>query len=112
MNGKPNRHGLLGMALALVAGLILGGVTYGAVVASGASGTSTTYYACLTTTRTLTKVGTVSPAKCKAGGQIISWNSVGPLGPGSSPHLPPSLRARMRMCRSPLGRAATSPPGI
>ncbi len=81
MNGQLNRRGRVGVAIALAAAFLLGGATYGAVVVAGASGTGTTYYACLTTSKTLIKVGTVSPAKCPTGGQVISWNSVGPQGP-------------------------------
>ena len=80
MNREMFRRGRLSLVVALAAGFVLGGATYGAVVVASASGTSTTYYACLTTTKTLTKVGTVSP-KCKSGSQLISWNSVGPQGP-------------------------------
>jgi hypothetical protein len=79
MNRQMNRRGRVGVAVALAAAFLLGGATYGVVVVAGASGTSTTYYACLTTTKTLTKVGTVSP-NCKNGSQLISWNSVGPEG--------------------------------
>jgi hypothetical protein len=79
MNREKFRRGRVGLAVALAAGCVLGGATYGAVVVAGASGPSTTYFACLTTTKTLIKVGTVSP-KCKAGSQLISWNSVGPQG--------------------------------
>ena len=53
--GPPDKQ------LSPAAGFLLGGGTYGAVVVAGATGTSTTYYACLTTTKTLTKVGTVAP---------------------------------------------------
>jgi hypothetical protein len=73
------RRGRVVLVVALGAAFLLGGATYGAVVVAGASGTSTTYFACLTTTKTLTKVGTVSP-KCKGATQLISWNSVGPQG--------------------------------
>ena len=51
-----------------------------AVVIAGASGPSTTYYACLKSGK-LSEVGTTSPTKCKAGSTIISWNSQGPSGP-------------------------------
>jgi uncharacterized protein YjbI with pentapeptide repeats len=80
MNRQKNRRGRVGVALALAAGFLVGGATYGVVVVAGASGANTTYYACLTTTRTLIKVGTVSP-NCKNGSQLISWNSAGPQGP-------------------------------
>ena len=45
----------------------------------------TTYYACLTTSKTLIKVGTVTP-NCKNGSQLISWNSTGPQGPPGVTH--------------------------
>jgi hypothetical protein len=79
MNRQTFRRGRVGAAVAVAAGFVLGGATYGAVVVAGASSTNTTYFACLTTTKTLTKVGTVSP-NCKNGSQLISWNSVGPQG--------------------------------
>jgi hypothetical protein len=80
MNRQMFRRSRVGTAVAVAAGFVLGGATYGAFVVAGASGTSTTYFACLTSTKTLTKVGTVSP-NCKGGSQLISWNSVGPQGP-------------------------------
>ncbi len=81
MLGNVKRRGKVGVAVALAAGFLLGGATYGAVVVAGASGTSTTYYVCLTTTKKLTEVGTVSPTTCPTGAQVISWNAVGPQGP-------------------------------
>ncbi len=83
MNRQTFRRGRVTMAVALAAGFVLGGATYGAVVVAGASGVNTTYFACLTTTKMLTKVGTVSP-NCKNGSQLISWNSVGPQGPAGA----------------------------
>lgn len=41
---------------------------------------STTYYACLTKHRRLIEVQT-APLICRAGSQLISWNSAGPAGP-------------------------------
>ena len=73
-------RGRVGMVVALAASALCGGAAYGAFVAAGASDPGTTYYACLTTSKTLVKVGTVSPKKCPASGQLISWNSVGPQG--------------------------------
>ena len=87
MNRQTNRRGRVAVAAALAGGFLLGGATYGAVVVAGASATNTTYFACLTTTKTLTKVGTVSP-KCKDGSQLISWNSVGPQGATGAPGAP------------------------
>ena len=43
MLGNVKRRGKVGVAVALAAGFLLGGATYGAVVVAGASGTSTTY---------------------------------------------------------------------
>ncbi len=64
--------------VSLVAGAILAaGVT--AAVTAGASGTSSTYFACLRS-GTLTRVGVTRPA-CPNGATVISWNSVGPRGP-------------------------------
>lgn len=77
--------GKVGLVVALTAAFLLGGATYGAVVISGASGADTTYYACLTTSKTLIKVGTVTP-NCKNGSQLISWNSTGPQGPPGVTH--------------------------
>jgi hypothetical protein len=83
MNREAFRRSRVALAVALAAGFVFGGATYGAVVVAGAAGTNTTYFACLTTTKTLTKVGTVSP-KCKSGSQLISWDSVGPPGPAGA----------------------------
>ena len=48
-------------------------------VNAGASGTSVTYYACLTA-GTLSKVGKVAPSCTATGSKMISWDSVGPAG--------------------------------
>ncbi len=80
MKARELIRGRAAVAVALVGGFLLGGAAYSAVVAAGASGTSTTYYACLTTSKTLTKVGTAAPKNCPNGGQVISWNSLGPQG--------------------------------
>lgn len=71
--------------LLLAAGAIVGAtVATGTTVAvqlAGATGTSVTYYACLSTTGTLSKVGTVNPRPhCPIGSHWISWNSIGPQG--------------------------------
>ncbi len=79
-NGQGNR---IAIVVALVAAFLLGGATYGVVQMAGASGTSTTYYACLQAkTGTLSKVEVKSPT-CPApypSYKVISWNSVGPQG--------------------------------
>jgi uncharacterized protein YjbI with pentapeptide repeats len=80
MAGRSIRGGRVVSALAVVVAFLLGGATYGAVRLAGASGSNTTYYACLSTRGTLSKVGTVAPT-CKTGTTQISWNSTGPQGP-------------------------------
>lgn len=57
--------------------VVVTGVT--AAVAAGSSGSSKTYYACLSKGE-LSKVGAKSPT-CATGSKVISWNSVGPQGP-------------------------------
>ncbi len=69
----------IGLVATLGAAYLLGGVTVGTVQTAGASGTSTTYHACLSN-GAMSKVGTVSPS-CPGGSQVISWTSVGPKGP-------------------------------
>jgi hypothetical protein len=61
----------------LVGGVLAGGVVFG--VSAAASSSNVTYYACLTSSKTLTGVGTTAPA-CKAPSKPISWNSAGPQG--------------------------------
>jgi Collagen triple helix repeat (20 copies) len=78
MNAWRIRSGRAGMVVALVVSFLLGGATYGAVQLAGASGTSTTYYACLKS-GTLSKVGTTAPI-CPTGTTRISWNRTGPSG--------------------------------
>lgn len=58
----------------------------GFAVNVAASGTTTTYYACLSSTGTLSQVGTTKPTKavCKAPSTVISWNSQGPTGPAGA----------------------------
>jgi len=66
-------------AVAAIAGASLAtGVTLG--VTAGAGGTSTTYYACLSSKGALSKVGTTSPTTCAKTSTVISWDSVGPQG--------------------------------
>ena len=84
----------IGLVAALGAAYLLGGVTVGAVQMAGASGTSTTYHACVSN-GAMSKVGTVSP-RCPSGSQVISWTSVGPQGP--------------RAPRGPVGPAETAGP--
>lgn len=61
----------------IVGATIVGGVAVG--LTAGASGPSTTYYACLQSGR-LTHVGTTAPT-CTGTATQIAWNSVGPSGP-------------------------------
>ncbi len=74
-------------SIVLVAVGVIGGATIVTGVAvgmtAGASGPSTTYYACLKAGR-LTHVGTTAPT-CKSTATQISWNSVGPQGPPGAP---------------------------
>ena len=73
--------------MALVAAFLLGTATYGAVEMAGATGTTTVYYACLSSTGTLSHVGTTKPTTtiCKTPSKVISWNSQGPAGPKGVP---------------------------
>jgi len=67
----------------LLAGIVVGAVVTGGVafgIDAAASGSSTTYQACLSTKGALSKVGTSTPS-CKSGQSVITWNSVGPQGP-------------------------------
>lgn len=77
------RSSKLFTVIALVAAFLLGSATYGAVELAGASGTNTVYYACLSSTGTLSHVGTTKPTTtiCKTPSKVISWNSQGPTGP-------------------------------
>ena len=67
---------------ALVAAFLLGSATYGAVELAGATGTNIVYYACLSSTGTLSHVGTTKPTTtiCPAPSKVIFWNSQGPAG--------------------------------
>lgn len=65
------------IGVSVLAGMAL--MATGSIVLAGASGSSTTYYACLSK-GALSKVGTVSPT-CAPPSKVISWNSVGPQGP-------------------------------
>jgi len=67
----------LAVAVAAAAGVV--------AVQAGAAGTTTTYYACLTTTGTLNHVGTTAPTTCATTSRVISWNSVGPRGLAGAP---------------------------
>ena len=73
-------HGkLLKLAVAGVVAIAALAAVTSAVVIAGASGPSTTYYACLYKGK-LTEVGTTAPTNCKVK-PPISWNSQGPSGP-------------------------------
>jgi len=52
-------------------------------VNAGATGTTTTYFACLASTGTLSHVGTTKPSvtECTSPSKVISWNSLGGIGP-------------------------------
>jgi uncharacterized protein YjbI with pentapeptide repeats len=83
MRNVKLRSSRVAAVVALVAAFLLGTATYGAVEVAGASGTTTTYYACLSQSGALSRVGTAkpTPAACKAPSKVISWNSQGPAGP-------------------------------
>jgi len=72
---KPKAFVLV--AVATIAGVAGAGLT--AVVTAGASGSSVTYYACLSTRGGLSKVGTTAPT-CTSKQSQISWGSQGPQG--------------------------------
>lgn len=83
MRNMKRRTSRIVAVSALVGAFLLGSATYGAVELAGASGTNTVYYACLSSTGTLSHVGTTKPTAtvCKAPSKVISWNSQGPTGP-------------------------------
>jgi hypothetical protein len=70
---------VLAVAALFVGSVTAAGVSFGLSTAS-AQGSSTTYYACLSTKGALSKVGT-NAVTCTAPSQEISWNSEGPTGP-------------------------------
>ncbi|MEI8082053.1 MAG: hypothetical protein WCI74_09435, partial [Actinomycetes bacterium] len=63
---------------AMVGGVVALGT--GAVVNASATGSSVTYYGCLSSKGALSKVGTVSPPRCPTSSRVISWDSQGPAG--------------------------------
>ncbi len=70
------------LKLVVAAVLVIATLSLGAAaLTAGASGATTTYYACLKTKAgTLSKVGTVAP-NCANGSQVISWGAQGAAGP-------------------------------
>jgi len=91
MERRTLRGRKLFITVAIVGAFLAGGATYGAVVNAGASGTNTTYYACLSS-GSLAQVGTTVPKCSVKSAKVISWNSVGPQGPpgpacGGIPHV-------------------------
>ena len=79
MRSRISAGGRTFAVVAVVGAFLLGGATYGAVQIAGASGSSVTYFACLSS-GTLTKVGTKAPKCTIRGSTEISWNSIGPKG--------------------------------
>ena len=75
---KPVRMLVLLATASLLGALLATGVTL--AVNAGATGSSTTYYACLKGGQ-LSKVATAPPT-CRTGATPISWNSQGPAGAG------------------------------
>lgn len=73
---KIPRPILLAVCATLFGAALATGIS--AAVTVGATGSSTTYFACLKAGR-LTGVGTASPT-CRSGATVISWNSQGPTG--------------------------------
>lgn len=61
--------------------VVAGGSIATATSAPFVPNTSATYYACLSKTGSLSKVGTSSPDCDHKGSSVISWNSSGPQGP-------------------------------
>ena len=76
---KKLPRGIVLLAVGVLAGATL---ATGATVAieAGASGTSTNYYACLSTKGALSKVGLTSPTTCPKTSTVINWDSQGPQG--------------------------------
>lgn len=75
--------------LAAAGALLLGGTILGAVQMSSASVRSTTYYACVSKVGgDLYHVNTARPPRCDGKGKVVTWNQIGPAGPGG--HAGPS----------------------
>ena len=72
----------VGVVVALAATALSIGAT--AAIDAGASGPNVTYYACLSTTGKLSKVGTTAPT-CTGTSTQISWNSQGATGATGAP---------------------------
>jgi hypothetical protein len=77
---KRTRTLTIAVVAVVATALISTGVTV--AVTAGATGTNTTYYACLANGK-LTKVGTAAPT-CASPATAISWNQTGPQGPAGN----------------------------
>jgi len=76
---KEIPRGIVLLAVGVIVGATLATGTTVAIEA-GATATSTTYYACLSSKGALSKVGTTSPTTCAKTSTVINWNSAGPQG--------------------------------
>ena len=70
--------------MAVMAGVLIGSATYGAVQLANAATKPTTYYACFSTKGAPSKAGTTSPTTCTKTSAVTSWNSVRTQGPQGS----------------------------
>ena len=89
---------------AAVAGVMSFGA--GAVIAAGASGSSVTYQACLSSTGALSKVSSSVTPKCPSASTLISWNSQGATGAPGAPGATGATGAS-----GAIANTCTSPPG-
>jgi len=80
MSARKVRTSRVGLVAASVAAFLFGAGFVGVVQIAAASGSNTTYRACLSPRGALSRVGTNVPA-CPAGSRTISWSSTGPQGP-------------------------------
>jgi len=89
---------------AAVAGVMSFGA--GAVIAAGASGSSVTYQACLSSKGALSKVSSSVTPTCPSTSTLISWNSQGATGAPGAPGATGATGAT-----GAIANTCTSPPG-
>jgi len=72
------------LAVCVLIGAVVAGTGITSALTASAAGPTVKYYACLSSTGALSKVGTTSPV-CPKGSSVISWNSTGAKGaPGAN----------------------------
>jgi len=92
---------------AAVAGVMSFGA--GAVIAAGASGSSVTYQACLSSKGALSKVSSSVTPTCPSTSTLISWNSQGATGAPGAPGATGATGATG--ASGAIANTCTSPPG-